>query len=255
MTTTTTSTQVQYNIYVCYYISITPKAPDLQTRFGAVFADLESFQPAYSVNAFSFPKIPVTSNEDREHIQLFHWGLIPSWVKDVKGANAIRGHTLNSRAETIFEKPSFRHAIRHNRCLILADGFFEWRHEKKLTYPYYIQLADHNAFAIAGIWESWTDPETGEVVKTCSVITTTANPLLEKVHNTRKRMPVILNKEYEDRWLDEIQDIERIRSMLLPFCADEMEAHTVQKGINNLGYNSTNADVIEQHMFAGLTEL
>lgn len=152
---------------MCYYISVITRGPDLQVRFSAVFANLESFEPVYSANAFSFPKIPVISSEDREHIQLFCWGLIPFWVKDVPSAHAIRGRTLNARAETIFEKPSFRQQIRSKRCLILADGFFEWRYEKKLTYPYYIRLADHSAFAIAGIWDSWTNPETGELIKTC----------------------------------------------------------------------------------------
>lgn len=246
---------MEYNGRRCYYISLTPKGPDLQARFSAIFDNLESFQPAYSVNAFSFPKIPVITSEDRKKIQQFHWGLIPAWIKDVSAAHAIRGRTLNARAETIFEKPSFRSQIRTKRCLILADGFFEWRHEKKQTFPYYIRLTDHKTFAIAGIWDSWTNPETGEDTRTCSIITIAANPLLEKVHNTKKRMPVILKKENEDRWLEDIQDIEQIRSMLLPYYATEMEAYTVQKGINNLGFNATNADVIKQHIFPELAEL
>lgn len=240
---------------MCYNISITPKTPDLQVRFGATFANLEFFESVYSANAFSFPELPVISNEDKEHIQYYRWGLIPYWVKDVSSSHTIRQQTLNARAETISEKPSFRHSIRSKRCLILADGFFEWRHEKKVTYPYYIRLTDHSAFAIAGIWDTWTNPETGKAVRTCSMITTAANSLLEKVHNTKKRMPVILKKEYEDRWLDDIQDIEQIRSMLLPYEADEMEAYTVQKGFNNLGFNVTDADVLKQHLYPELTEL
>ena len=112
---------------MCYYISITPKYSDIELRFGAIFSQLESFQPVSSASTFTFPEIPIVSNEDREHIQNYRWGLIPSWVKDIHTANIIRQRTLNARAETIFEKPSFRHAIRSKRCLILADGFFEWR--------------------------------------------------------------------------------------------------------------------------------
>ncbi|MFC1977896.1 SOS response-associated peptidase [Chloroflexota bacterium] len=240
---------------MCYNISITPKALDLQVRFGATFANLESFEPVYSVNAFSFPELPVISNEDKERIQYYRWGLIPSWVKNVASSHTIRQQTLNARAETIFEKPSFRHSIRSKRCLILADGFFEWKHEKRATYTYYIRLTDHSAFAIAGIWDSWTNPETGTVVRTCSVITTAANSLLEKVHNTKKRMPVILKKEYEDKWLEETLMDEQIHSLLLPYNADEMEAYTVKKGFNNLGFNVTNSDVTKQHVFPELVKL
>lgn len=237
---------------MCYYISITPKLPDLELRFGAIFSQLELFQPVFSASAFTFPEIPIVSNEDREHIQNYRWGLIPSWVKDIHTANIIRQRTLNARAETIFEKPSFRHAIRSKRCLILADGFFEWRHESKKAYPYYIGLNDRSPFAIAGIWDAWINPENGDMLKTCSVITTAANPLLEKVHNTRKRMPVILRREYESKWLDDNLNVDQIRSMLLPYDMDEMFAYPVPNIVNRLGFNTTNAKVLEKHTYSEL---
>ena len=119
---------------MCYYISITPKLLDIQVRFGALFKQPESYKPAYSINAFSHPQVPVISSDNPDSIELFTWGLIPFWVKSMEAANKIRQRTLNARAETIFDKPSFRHSIMGKRCLVITDGFFEWRHENKKAY-------------------------------------------------------------------------------------------------------------------------
>ncbi len=247
--------EVKYNSNMCYYISITPKPVDLEVHFSVIFQQSESFQPVYSASAFTYPDIPVISIEDRDHIQFYRWGLIPSWVKDLASANTIRKRTLNARAETIFEKPSFRHSIRSKRCLILADGFFEWRHEGKKAYPYHINLKDGSTFAIAGIWDTWTNPDTGEDLKTFSVITTAANSLLEKVHNTRKRMPVILSQEHEKRWLENNLEVEEICSMLTPYSTEKMNAYTVPNIINRLGYNTAVKDVLEKHRYLELPDL
>ncbi|UCD08903.1 MAG: SOS response-associated peptidase [Dehalococcoidales bacterium] len=240
---------------MCYYISITTKPADIVARFGVEFPASESFQPMYSVNAFTYPEIPVISSEDRQHVQYYTWGLIPSWIKDKESANQIRQRTLNARAETIFEKPSFRHSIRNKRCLILVDGFYEWQHIGKKTYPYHINLKSNKPFAIAGIWDSWTDPANGEMLKTCSVITTAANELLEKVHNTRKRMPVILKNEHETKWLQDGISDEEIKTMLLPYDANQMTAYPVSKMVNKLGVNTTDESVLKKHKYPELPEL
>ena len=139
--------------------------------------------------------------------------------------------------------------------MILADGFFEWRHERKKAYPYYIGLNDRSPFAIAGIWDAWGNPETGETLRTCSVITTAANLLLEKVHNTRKRVPVILRREYERKWLEENLDVDQIHSMLLPYDANEMFAFTVPNIVNRLGFNTTDTKVLKQHTYPELPSI
>jgi putative SOS response-associated peptidase YedK len=136
---------------MCYYISITPKLTDFQVRFGSIFEQSESYQPVSSASAFSFQEIPIISKEDMDDIQDYRQGQIPFWVKDLALAKVIRQRTLNARAETIFEKPSFRHVIRSKQYLVLADGFFERWHEKRKAYPYYIRLGDHTPFSIAGI--------------------------------------------------------------------------------------------------------
>ena len=176
-------------------------------------------------------------------------------MKNNESALKIRQRTLNARAETIFHKPAFRHSMRSKRCLVIADGFFEWRHENKRKYPYYIKLTQHIPFAIAGIWDAWENPETEEIVKTFSVITTQANSLLEKIHNTRKRMPVILQRGNERLWLEEKLDEQTIQSLLCPYDVKDMEAHPITKEINKLGYNTRNAEVLNEYSYPELTGL
>ena len=237
---------------MCYYISITPKMTDIELRFDAKFKQPELYHQVYSASAFTYPQMPVISNDSLGSIEYFQWGLIPFWVKDSESAQKIRQHTLNSRAETIFQKPAFRHSIRSKRCLIIADGFFEWRHENNKTYPYYIKLTNHIPFAIAGIWDAWVNSDTGESIKTFSVITTKANSLLAKIHNTRKRMPVILQSENERLWLEDNLDEQRIQSMLSPFDVKDMEAYTVTNIISKLGYNARKAEVLNEYSYPEL---
>jgi putative SOS response-associated peptidase YedK len=227
---------------------------DLQRRFNAVMLGSNFFKPLYHATAFTLPYIPVIANEDPDHIQLFQWGLIPFWVKNEKIAQGMRMHTFNAKAETIFEKPSFRTAIKTNRCLILVDGFYEWHELKKKKYPYYIRLSSRDAFALAGIWDSWTDKNAGKVHKTCSVITTQANSLLERIHNTRKRMPVILKKEKEGEWLQKDLTPDQIKSFFEPYNSKKMEAFPVSKLITAKGVNSNVPEVQKEFHFAELSK-
>jgi len=240
---------------MCYYVSITPKMTDIEQRFSATFKQPELYHQVYSASAFTYPQMPVISNDSPSSIEFFQWGLIPFWVKDKEKALKIRQRTLNARAETIFQKPAFRHSIRSKRCLIIVDGFFEWRHKNKKKYPYYIKLINYIPFAIAGIWDAWENPDTEEIIKSFSIITTRANSLLEKIHNTRKRMPVILQREDESLWLEDNMDEQRIQSMLSPRDVKEMEAYTVTNVISKLGYNTRNTEVLNEHTYTGLPDI
>jgi putative SOS response-associated peptidase YedK len=240
---------------VCYYSSISVGFKIIEDRFGARFVQTESFSPVYSACAFNFPSLPIISNEDSEHIVSMNWGLIPFWVKDYESAMSIRQRTLNARAESILEKPAFRTSIISKRCLILADGFFEWRHENKKTYPYYIRLTDYSPFAIAGVWDNWTNPDNKESLKTFSLITTQANALLKKIHNTKKRMPVILPRENEKLWLQPALDKEAIQSMLVPYDTSKMEVYPVSKLVHQIGFNITNPEVIDRQEYPDLPEI
>ena len=232
---------------MCFHISLSKDLRAIEKRFDASFLD-PIFEKIYHVSAFSYPKLPVTSNDDPSKIQFFTWGLIPLWVKDNEAALKIREQTLNAKAETITVKPSFRHSIKVKRCLVLADGFYEWQHIKNKTFPYYIHLKDNQLFAFAGIWDAWTNKETKETLKTFSIITTQANPLLAEIHNTKKRMPVILRPEEERRWLSDIP-VEEAVSLLTPYDEKAMEAHTVSKLITTRGVPTNVPEVMKPHQY------
>ena len=132
-------------------------------------------------------------------IQPFTWGLIPFWSKD----NTIQQYTLNAKIETLAEKPSFKHSI-NKRCLVIADGFYEWQWldpKGKNKQKYIITLPDNGLFAFGGIWSEWVNKATGEIINTYSIVTTQANELMCEIHNSKKRMPVILTPEFEQAWL------------------------------------------------------
>ncbi len=217
---------------MCYRYSV--PGPDLLVkRFSALFLENIPFKRQYHASGFDLPKLPVITNDQPTQIQLFTWGLIPFWVKNKKTAEEVRLKTMNARAESIFEKPSFRHAAEQNHCLILADGFFEWQEYEGKNYPYYIRLQNHEPFAMAGLWDTWKDPETAEVLQTYSVITTKANPLMEQIHNKKKRMPVILPKDHERDWIDPSVNKQAAEAMLVPYDEKLMEAFTISRLITS----------------------
>ena len=219
---------------MCFFYALSQTAQSLKNRYQ--LADDFIFElgpelsgPIYYVSGFDFPKMPVLTNEQPARLQVFRWGLVPSWVKTAAQAAEIRAKTLNARAETVLEKPSFRQAIRRRRCLVPANGFYEWRAFRGQKYPYYIFLKDRTVFSFAGIWEEWVDPATGERLRTYSILTTTANPLLAKIHNTKQRMPVILPRERERAWLADELSTDEIIALLQPFPAAAMAAHPISR--------------------------
>ncbi len=184
---------------MCFRTKNSKTYQQLEKRFLAHFVEPEWYTPGI-FNAFEFPKNPVISNENPESIELFTWGLIPHWAKD----NSIRKNTLNARIETLDQKPSFKPSL-NKRCLVLADGFYEWQWldpKGKRKQKYLLTLPGEEAFALAGLWSSWRNKLTGEVQNTFTIITTAANELMREIHNHKKRMPVILHREHEKKWLD-----------------------------------------------------
>jgi putative SOS response-associated peptidase YedK len=237
---------------LCYHTSLARSRDYLEKRFQAKFEQPNLFEPIYHHSGFSAPLHPVIANESIRSIQLFQWGLVPFWTKDEAAAERIRSNTLNARAETIHKKPSFRSSIMTKRCLVLVDGFYEWREEGKKKYPYYISLASNDAFALAGIWDKWLNESTGEVRNTFSIITTTANPLLERIHNTRKRMPVILRREDEKEYLDRSLPVGEIDALLQPYDEKEMQAHTVSGLISTKRANTNVPEVMTEFKYEEL---
>jgi len=238
---------------MCYNVSITIDVHKLEERFGAKFKQPHLFKEYYHASGFSVPLIPVITNDNNTVIELFQWGLIPFWTKDEESANTIRFRTLNARAETIFEKSIYKHLILKKRCLVLANGFYEWQHVNNKKYPCYISLHGHRPFSFAGFWDIWNNDPKGETRNTFSIITTKANQLMEKIHNTRKRMPVILKQDDENKWLSPDIDAKEIKSMLNPYSDAEMEAYTVSRLISSKDINTNTPEVMEKVIYSELS--
>jgi putative SOS response-associated peptidase YedK len=187
---------------MCFFNSLSVNATTLESRFNASFPKKSTYNPVKKGNAFSAISWPVITGENEALLIRQEWGLIPSWVKDNETAKKLRFQTLNARSETVFEKPSFRNSIRNKRCLIPSTGFYEWQHEGKKKIPWFIKMKKQEIFSMAGIWDEWINNETGEIFRGFSILTTAANSIMEKIHNTKKRMPVILSPGNEHAWLN-----------------------------------------------------
>jgi len=174
---------------MCFHNSLSKASQEIENRFNAKFESVFEFQPIYHASGFSFPKWAVITAEKPKTIQMYKWSLIPHWIKNLEDALKFRANTLNAQSETVFGKPSFKYSINKKRCLVISTGFYEWQDFNQKKYPYFINLKDGALFSMAGIFQNWTDKSTGELLNTFSILTTSANPLLEKIHNTKKRKP------------------------------------------------------------------
>ena len=207
---------------MCGRYTLTTNIQTVAKVFG-VEPTLET-QPRYNV-APTQEVVTIVSN-GQKHLAWMRWGLIPRWAKDA----AIGSKMINLRADTLEEKPSFRRLLDTKRCLMIADGFFEWKQENGVKYPMYYTLKDNEPFAFAGVWDTWTNPQ-GEPIRSCSLITTEPNSLVSQVHN---RMPVILPQEARQEWLNmDIHDTAFLEQLLVPFPADEMTVRQVSRAVNN----------------------
>ncbi|MEW6210729.1 MAG: SOS response-associated peptidase [Acidobacteriota bacterium] len=196
-------------------------------QFGVdeISTDLE---PSYNIAPTQ--KVAVIVSDGRKQLVSVQWGLIPSWSKDP----AIGNKLINARSETITEKASFRNAFKKRRCLIVADGFYEWQRMGQEKRPVYIRLKSGRPFGFAGLYETWKSPE-GEDVTTCAIITTQANDIMKPIHD---RMPVILPRSSEDMWLDAKTGSDVALELLKPYPSEEMETWPVSKMVNSPANNS-----------------
>ena len=197
--------------------------------------DGTGFENSPRYNVAPTQAVLTVTNRDVRHAEYMRWGLIPSWAKDASIGNRM----INARGETVAQKPSFRNALQRRRCLVLADGFYEWQKAGKGKQPMRIVLKSREPFAFAGLWESWRNPE-GETIRSCTIITTEANDLLRPIH---ERMPVILPRELEDFWLDgDVTDSAALTHVLSPYPDEPMEAYEVSPLVNKATNNS--ADLV-----------
>jgi putative SOS response-associated peptidase YedK len=196
------------------------------------YFDTESDEPEWTPRYNIAPSQPVpvirqNPKEPRRALSLMRWGLIPSWAKDA----SVAARMINARSETAGMKPAFRDPLTNRRCLIPADGFYEWSRTGKVKQPYCFEVNDGELFAFAGIWDRWKDPS-GSWVKTCSILTTTPNAVTSAIHD---RMPVILDPACYDPWLDPgLRDLSVVSDMLKPYDSQVMRCYPISTRINHV---------------------
>ncbi|MGC8723424.1 MAG: SOS response-associated peptidase [Acidobacteriota bacterium] len=214
---------------MCGRFTVRLPTPDLAAAFGVAARARET---APSFNVAPGREVPVVVDEgEGRRLDAFRWGLIPRWAKDP----SIGERLINARAETVAEKPAFRQAFLHRRCLILADGFYEWKAEGTRKTPYFISVEGVPVFAFAGLWERWAPPD-GEPVLSCAILTVEANAFMRSIHH---RMPVILPPEAHGAWLDPHNgDRQALLALLRPFPSEGMRAHPVSTFVNAARHDS-----------------
>jgi putative SOS response-associated peptidase YedK len=210
---------------MCGRFTLTVDPSKLQEAFSN-YNFPEKYMPRFNIA----PTQPILAipNDAKKQADFFIWGLIPSWAKDI----TIGSRLINARAETLAEKPSFRGSLKYKRCLIPADGFYEWQEQpgSKTKVPHFIFLKDHQPFAIAGLWDEWHSPD-GGVIRSATIITTGPNELMEGIHN---RMPAILPPESYDEWLDPApRQAESLAPLLGSYPAQEMSEYLVSTLVNS----------------------
>lgn len=209
---------------MCGRFTLTVDPAEFQDKFGN-FTFPKPFAPRFNI-APTQPVLAVPNN-DKFKADFFVWGLIPMWAKDPSIGNRL----INARGETVAEKPSFRGSLKYKRCLIFADGFYEWKAQpgKKTKTPFYIHMKDRKPFAFAGLWDTWNSSD-GSLIRSCTLITTEPNELMAMIHD---RMPVILHPRDYAKWLEpSAQTPEQALPLIKPYPAEEMDAYPVSALVN-----------------------
>ncbi len=217
-------------------------------------------QPVYHVQAFAHPDIPVITNETPGELNFFQWGLIPFWVKDVATATKISNQTLNARGEEMFNKPSYRNSARKRRCLVVVDGFYEHHWENDKSFPFYITMKNDEPFSLGGLWETWRLEKEGIERHTVSIVTTSANDMLDWIHNKPKasegpRMPLIIPKDLESDWLaapDDPVGHSIVRDMVQPYESEQMKAYPVNR-LRGKQYTGNSPEAMKPFNYEGFT--
>jgi putative SOS response-associated peptidase YedK len=219
---------------MCGRFTLTANPEDIQQAFNLTTAP-SNIEPRYNV-APTQP-VAVITNDDPKSLTYLRWGLVPSWSKDIK----IGAKLINARSEEAYEKPSFRSAFKRRRCLIPTNGFYEWQKEGKGKTPHFIHMRGGELFAFAGLWEIWHSPD-GDELRTCTILTTSANTLIEPLHN---RMPVILRPQDYSIWLEKgEQPTEVLMPLMKQFDPNAMEEYVVSTAVNHAMVDSP--DMVER---------
>ncbi len=234
---------------MCFSVNVNLVKEELEERYGVLFPDKYRYEPSYYYHAYGLPEIPAICSDNPSSVRLLKWGLIPSWVKTAGDADEIRLKTFNARSESIDTKQSFSSSFKSKRCIIPVRGFYEWQHIGKEKIPWYIYSADNQIFTIAGLYSDWVRPDSGEIISTFSIITTDANDLMAEVHNSKKRMPAIIDRSEEKRWIDLSLSPAEAMAMLKPCPSDSLKAHTISPLVNSRSENRNTPEVIKPYSY------
>jgi putative SOS response-associated peptidase YedK len=240
---------------MCFTVNVNLVKEEIEERYGVDFPGKYRYEPSYYYHAFGLPEIPAVCSGNPLSVSMLKWGLIPEWIRTAEDAEEIRFKTFNARSESISTKPSFSSSVSSKRCLLPVKGFFEWQHVGKEKIPWYIYLPDNQIITLAGLYSDWTNSGTGEIVSTFSIITTEANELMAKVHNSGKRMPAILNRNDEKKWIDISLPPSEALDLLKPYPSGMMKAHTISPLINNRTANRNTPDLILPYYYKAPNQL
>lgn len=236
---------------MCFYYAITKKSINALVKGKIIRNDqLSLFDEKYIVNGFDHPFMPVITDANPEDISFLKWGFLPSSVDSEEQAKDFLGryNMLNAKSEEVNSSRLYEESFYNHRCLVLCSGFFEWRKVKKEKVPYYITLKDDEMFVFAGIWNETTDGK-GQKTRTFSVLTIEANELMATVHNTKKRMPLILSPDDALKWLQKGLDKETLNSLLKPIPSEKLKAHTIKKFLPAQAKNLNSSDIIAYYNY------
>jgi putative SOS response-associated peptidase YedK len=234
---------------MCFSVNVNLVKEELEDRYGVEFPDKYRYEPSYYYHAFGLPEIPAICSSDPGKVRLLKWGLIPEWVRSPEDAQEIRLKTINARSETLGTKPSFSASFKSKRCIIPVKGFFEWQHVGKMKIPWYIYSLNDTIFSIAGLYSEWNNSSTGQEIGTFSIITTEANELMAEVHNSKKRMPAILSRDEERKWIDLSLSPDEASVFLKPYPDDLLAAHTISPLVNSRSANRNTPEIIKPYNY------
>jgi putative SOS response-associated peptidase YedK len=236
---------------MCFTVNVNIVKEELEKRYGGELIDHDNYRPSYYYHAFSFPELPVVVRHPSGDNMLrpARWGLIPSWTGSVGEAEKIRKMTLNARSESILEKPAFADSFSRRRCLLPVHGFYEWKHEGSKKIPYYIYHPSEKIMSIAAIYDRWSMPDKSRDIYTFSVITTSANKMMSEIHNTKMRMPVIIDPGNEEKWLYGGTRPGELADLMRTYPDDILKAHTISPLIGTGRGDRNTADLIKPYNY------
>ena len=231
---------------MCFSVNVNLVKEEIEERYGVNFPDKYRYEPSYYYHAFSLPELAAVCSGKPDSLSILKWGLIPPWIKSPEDANVIRYKTFNARAESLQSKPSFSSSFKTKRCLIPVRGFFEWQHSGKEKIPWYICSKSNDILTLAGLYSEWMNKETSHMISTFTIITTDANEMMAEIHNSKKRMPAILEKDSEKKWIDINTSPEAASEMIKPCNENILHAHTIGPLINDRYADKNTPEVIKE---------